>query len=1255
MSPPPHFHLISGNRLDALAAELGARLMRATDEAELLTPETVLVPQPALRQWLQHTLAERYGVAANLDLPTPSEFVWRLLRAASAAPLPEASPWDRERLRWRLYALLERLAAKDAAPKDLRVDVPAALRRYLQRSGNALQAAQDGAAASARFGLAERLAAAYDRYQAYRRDWLSAWERGEDRDDWQAVLWRSVCIEANTPHRAALIGDWLARYDRRVTGNDAPPPGLPSRLAAFGTVHVSPDVLQMLAVAGQWCAVDFYLPTPSAEYWGDVESLRERLRRDGADALPAALADLQRDNPALTAWGGGGRDILAQVFSYETVQPQREVECFVDPGRGSVLRRLQQDVLQRAAPRAEAWSPGDISVQIHACHSKLREVEVLHDRLRALLDDPRFEPPLQPREIAVMAPNIAEYLPLARAVFGGLNADDPRYIPFTLADRPQVQAHALIAWFLAMLELGDTPLRASGFRELLALPAAMRHLGLADEDLARIDAWFAAAGIRWGEDAAARERAGVGRWREYSFDFGFERLLAGYAAGDDAGPWRMGADDALLRQAAADAAGEDDARIDNPWIAPYPELEGGDAEVLDRALSVYARLRALAAWMRAPHPAGDWRQRLSETVTALIGVHPQDSADAQARRWLLDALDALAEDAADAGALPLAVVRDALQAQLTQASAHQPWLAGGVTFAGMVPLRTVPFRAICLLGLDADAYPRREPAQEVDRLVDAVQGRAPRRLGDRSVREDDRFLFLQLLCAAGDVFYLSYGGRDARDGSVREPAAPIVELLDMLERMDGGCDAEPEAEARPRRLVEHVRFEHPLQPFSPRAFGGADGGRDARAFSYRIEWREDAAPLTLVSTVAVSTAAVSTVTAPTVPASSAPQSALLAPPPPFVAAPLPPRDATTRERASAPDRETIQGFFLNPAKAWLETRLGLRFDNTSDAFDNREPLGENELQKYQIVSALLRIDNERFESEAPAEQGPPPQESAASPLQTELPQILRARAALAPGRDGQSMLDEARPLSQALSRSAREALVSAAQAPPERVFADAPIAFAFHDVRRDREGEPLRLIVEAGKLHGKRRLQAGLDHLLLASVFGETARTLLIGQAASKPKSSAKTAENAPDAPVEMLVFGGIDAASAAVRIRRLLELRREGEDAPLPFAPKAAWAYAETLTGKKPDPYAAWRAAREVFDYEKGGEAYDPHIALAFRPDGLFDRFDSPRAQRFRALAVAVFVDLLPAMAHTDADAGAPAAAKASTRARKTPAGRKQ
>src|SRR5690606_27479666 len=185
-----------------------------------------------------------------------------------------------------------------------------------------------GEGALARWRLAESLASAFDKYQAYRRPWLEAWETGAAPGDWQAELWRRLQGD-DARSRSRLIGDWLQRYH---DGTEIPP-GLPPRLSAFGTINVSPDVLRMLAAAGRHCALDFYLPSPCAEYWGDVESLRGVLRRDGVDALPAALADSQYDNPLLKAWGATGRDFVAQLFSYELVQPQSEQELFLAPPR----------------------------------------------------------------------------------------------------------------------------------------------------------------------------------------------------------------------------------------------------------------------------------------------------------------------------------------------------------------------------------------------------------------------------------------------------------------------------------------------------------------------------------------------------------------------------------------------------------------------------------------------------------------------------------------------------------------------------------------------------------------------------------------------------------------------------------------------------------------------------------------------------------------------------------------------------------
>lgn len=862
------FHLVSSNRLEALAGHLAARLAEPAGEHAPLWPDTILVPQPTLRRWLQAWLARRLGIAANLRFLTPSEFTWTLLRAGHAG-LPAESPWDGARLRWRLYALLGH-------------DAPAEVAAHLSRAP-----AGDGAQALARWRLAESLAATFDRYQAYRRQWLEDWQAGDAPHDWQAVLWRRLLADGAGPPRSRLLGDWLRRHD----GTGAPPPGLPPRLSAFGTVHVSPDVLRLLAVCAQHAAVDLYRPSPCAEYWGDIEALRTVLRRDGAQALPAALDAAQHDNPLLQAWGTAGRDFDAQLFAYDLVQPDRETDLSVEPPRDTLLHALQADVFARRAPQhLPAPHMHDVSLQVHACHSRLREVEVLHDRLRAMLDPDtdagqRFDPPLQPSQVAVLAPNIGDYLPLVRAVFGGVPADDPLHIPYTLSDRPQAQAHPLVGLFLSLPGLRDARRTVSEVRDLLAVPQVMAAHELGEADLDRIVDWCAAAGIAWGEDELQREALGLGRWREHSFAFGLDRLLLGYALGEDG-------------QDLHDAAGQ--------TIAPCPAPEGADAERLDALVLLLSRLHRLSRWLQHPHPAQAWRERLAAEFNVLLPARARDDAEQQARRIVLDALDAFATQAADAGALPVEVVAAALGDALQAPSPHQPFLGGGVTFAGMVPLRTVPFRAICLLGMDAEAFPRREPPGDINRIAaEAAQG--TRQPGDRSVRADDRFLFLQLLAAAGDAFHVSYGGRDARDGSVREPSALVSELLDVAQRyLPDGEDAHA-----------LLRVEHPLQPFSPQAFGAGDG----RRFSYRAQWRQPARAGALAAVA------------------------------PFVAAPLP---APAAGDVQALSLDELQGLLRNPARAFLRGRLDLALPWRDDAAgDDREPQGEDALARHRVRAALL--------------------------------------------------------------------------------------------------------------------------------------------------------------------------------------------------------------------------------------------------------------------------------------------------------------
>ncbi len=846
------FRLYHSNALDVLAELLADELRKDVPGQSLLEPDTILIPQVAMRRWLQATLAQRHGIAANLAFLTPGEFVARALEA-NVPELPQAlgkaeGDLDAALLHWRLYAALNdsALLAKPAMSQ---------LAGYV--------AGDDPLKA---WTLAGELAATFEKYQAWRRDWLLRWDAGADADDPQAILWRAVA--AGRMHRARRIQDYLARFAE----GDALPRGLPARLFAFGTLNISPDVLRVLATQSRVGTLHFYLPTPSAKYWGDLQSLGARLR-EGKDPF----ADDARENPLLRDWGAAGKDFMALLGSYEVVHPSGEIPAYADPEqsqgglRDSLLHRMQSDLFHRRAEPSGALCAAvdadDPSLQFHACHTRLRELQVLHDRLRALLEDPRFDPPLQPREIAVLAPDIDPYAPYLDAVFGGHDRDDA--IPYAMADASPLAGEPLAEVFLRLLALPVSRFGLEEMLDLLASPPLAEAAGLDAADFERLHGWLHAAGARWGLDAAHRARSGAPADDAYTWQFALDRLLLGHASGSE-----------------DDIAG----------VAPWPELEGSSLAALDALLRL---LRVLARNERAlgeAMPPQQWRERLLALLDALLPKTPSAAGTQRAQERLRTLINDFAKQAERAGFdAPVAsdIVRAHFTAKLTEADTRAPLLTGGVSFARMVPMRLLPFRAICLLGMNDGDFPRRDPAAGLNRLT-AELGTDRRRHGDRSTRDDDRYLFLQLFSAAQDVFYVSWLGADPRDGSAREPSALVSELLAAA----SDCHAQPDEAAR--ALV----LRHPLQPFSPAAFGS----EDAHHFSYRGHWHPAAGRLSGTRETL----------APWMDAANA-----LAPP-------------IELERELSLD--SLRRFLQAPAEHFLRQRLGLRLPDAEQANEDIEPL-----------------------------------------------------------------------------------------------------------------------------------------------------------------------------------------------------------------------------------------------------------------------------------------------------------------------------
>ncbi len=805
-----------------------------------LQAEWVVVQHPGMARWLSLELAQAMGIAANIDFPLPAVFVWRAFRQL-LTQVPELDRYQPNRLAWRLHALLSSADLEHSPPQ-----LPA----YLE-SGDERR----------RFQLAEQLATLYDRYLLYRPDWILAWERGEPAagdDGWQAELWRRLAAQ-EPRHWVALQQDFFA------APSSALGEGLPSRVCLFGVPTLSPGYLQTIRRLAERIDVHLFLLNPCAAHWAEIVAPQEQARRELGSAAEALY--LEVGHPLLATLGRQGRDFFAAVNEFD---PGSE-DLFEPAPQETLLARLQNQILDLEAPMPDAVA--DDSIALHLCHSPMREVEVLYDQLLAMFET---LPGLSPSDILVMSPEIDRYAPLIEAVFG--EPGDRPAIPHRISDRALMQRNPLGSALLELLDLPGSRYTLGQLLSLLEQPAVQRRFGLDESSLEPLTRWLVAAGVRWGRDGASKRAWGVppdegNTWRQ-----GLRRLLLGYAMPRESeGLWH--------------------------GLSPLDAAEGGTAELLGGMLDFCDRLFALDSQLAHPRPVAGWRDTLLGLVQAFFEPDGAEQESLDELREILQRLGDEAQEAGFDGEVGLPLIRYRLRT-LLQGADSRGFLGGGISFCALAPMRSLPFRVICLLGMNDGVFPRAQPAFAFDLMANRF------RFGDRSRRVDDRYLFLETLISARDRFYLSYQGHSQRDNTPLPPSVVVEELCDTLRSMLG--------EAGLARLTHR----HPLQPFSPAYFQP-----EGDLLCYSPQRRE---------------AAMRVGRGFRLPGALAPS-------------PLPPRDEGA---TPAVPLERLSEFFTNPPRLFARERLQLSLEAVAELPQEREPFTLDTFDRIDdetmLVEALLR-------------------------------------------------------------------------------------------------------------------------------------------------------------------------------------------------------------------------------------------------------------------------------------------------------------
>jgi len=886
--------------------------------------EIVAVPTRGVERWLAQRLSSYLGqsplggdgVCANVDFPSPALLLEEITAAAlgTAAPpgSPEApgvpgvrgayrgegasaaigqGPWAPSRSVWALIDVM-----------DDHIDEPgmAALKAHLCASSPA-----GSVAAPRRFATARRLTGLFASYCIYRPEMVLSWlpgppgegspECGDDvgPDDglargqdtaWQADLWRHLRRGVGVPSPAELA-DWAPAVIEEAPGRLR----LPARLSLFGLTRLPASQLRILKAVAAHRDVHLFLLHPSEVLWEKVaravpHPARGLLRAEDPSTRAAA-------NPLLRSWGRDSREmqlvLAAQGVGGGEHRPAPE-------GGTSLLRRLQADIRADRAPPGGAddrrqdprplLDDGDFSVQVHSCHGRARQVEVVREAVLHLL---AADPSLEPRDVIIMCPDIENFAPLVQASFEAAGLSGGPALRARLADRSLRQTNPLLAVAAALLDLAASRVTSAEVLDFASRPPVSRRFGFDQDQLARAEGWLEGTGVRWGLDAVHRRPWRLGELADGTWRAGLDRLLLGAAMSEE-GDRLFGA------------------------VLPYDDVPSGDIDLAGRLAELVSRLEVCLDSLKEPQSAASWAAALL-AGTGRLALAPADE------QWQVEQVrDAFEDIVATPEGQPggrgrdgrevlldlseaRALLADCLRGRPTRAN----FRTGDMTICTLLPMRSVPHRVVCLLGLDDGHFPRPAEIDGDDLLLCAP------RVGDRDVPSEDRQLLLDALLAAQEHFIVTFEGRDQHLNQHRPPAVPVSELLDVVDRTVRLVDG--------RLARDAIVTQHPLQPFDPANFAPGSLGTAG-------PWRFDAPQLEGAR-------------------------ALVAPrekPGPFLVQPLPPLDRPTVQLAS------LVRFLEHPVRAFLRERMGLYAGDPTGQLSGSLPVELDPLQRWALGDRLLQ-------------------------------------------------------------------------------------------------------------------------------------------------------------------------------------------------------------------------------------------------------------------------------------------------------------
>ena len=845
----PGFHLYSSNSQKKLLVELANNLSREPLDNPL-EQEKIIVQSYGTQRWVSMELSRITGILANARFLFPLDLM-DLAFDSVIDNYQSESAMEKDKLTWKLFSILA------DCKNDPELE---SLNNYLTDGSNLK-----------RFQLAEQLSGLYHQYCLFRPDWIIDWESAS-LQGWQSHLWKKLVKNDKKLYKP----HFQQQFKTSVQSLNSNP--FPTRISIFGISTLPPMIIELLFHISRYSNVDFYFLNPSKEFWIDILSRKEIAKIKDKQGQAEEELYLVEGNSLFASFCQQGKHFYHLLIENGLIEDYGKDLFHIPKEPVTLLEHIQADIFYLREPEfvPVQSTPDDNSVQFHSCHTPMREVEVLLDQL---LDIMSANPEVTPDDIVVMCPDIEEYSSIIKAVFS-LDTITGGKIPFSIADQGFLKKSGIIQYFFKLLDLVNGRFLATDILELLESNEIRHRFDLNKSDVEMIRNWIEKVNIRWGIDETFRQNVNTPQTYETTWKYGIDRLLTGFAL-------------PLRNKEVFTLAHYHD-------ILPYDEIEGNQSRSFGNFLRFYTSLTDMIQEgpynIKGKRSLADWSKTLKDLFYRFFALTDNQATEVEALLQVLNEPGELGDTIDFHEEIDLDIIYTFLKTKLEGSKSRTGFLGSGITFCSMLPMRSIPFKVIALIGLNDKSFPRIKPPVSFDLMS------AGKRLGDRSIREEDRYIFLEALLAAENVFYISYIGQSIVDNSFLFPGTIVSEFKNYIET---GYET--------RRQIQ---TNHPLQAFSPKYFENDS----IEFFSYSSDNLNAAKQIVT------------------------PQK----PPVPFLTS-LPPAD-----EEYLIDENTLTVFFKNPSEYLIKNRLGIVLDDYYKDIDEHEPFTIDHLTGYLMREELLR-------------------------------------------------------------------------------------------------------------------------------------------------------------------------------------------------------------------------------------------------------------------------------------------------------------